>query len=122
LEGRDDDLLLNWIKNDAHREALVLREVVDQQAVQVVVEKGYADDLTDDEIEKLGRDPFLIAYALVEKDRCVITAENSRPSRIRQNRQIPDVCMSLGVKCEGPFQLYKVLGFQTSWKSIAVPK
>ena len=69
LEGRDDDLLLNWMKNDIHREALLLKEVVDATIVQVVVEKGYADDLTDDEVDKLGRDPFLIAYALAGKVR-----------------------------------------------------
>jgi hypothetical protein len=122
LEGRDDDLLLKWIKVDTHHEALVLKEVVDPKIVQTVVYKGYATDLTDVEIEKLGRDPFLIAYALAGNERCVITTENSKPSRKRQNRQIPDVCGSLKVLCEGPFYLYKLLGFQTSWKTIAVPK
>jgi hypothetical protein len=124
LEGRDNDLLLNWIKMDNHRGALVLKEVVDPKIVQTVVYNGYATDLTDVEIEKLGRDPFLIAYALAGNDRFVITTENSKPSGKRQNRQIPDVCVTLKIRCEGPFYLYKLykqLGFQTTWKTTAVP-
>jgi hypothetical protein len=79
--------------------------------------EGYANDLTDDEIEQIGRDPFLIAYALVDtKNRCVVTREVSKPSRTRQNRHIPDVCAGLGVKCCDPFVFARDLGFSTDWE------
>jgi hypothetical protein len=100
LEGRrDDDLLLDWIKNDANRDALLFGEVVSQPLVQRAVSEGYADDLTDDEIEKLGRDPFLLAYALAGAERCIVTTEVSKPMRVRHNRHIPDVCNSLTITC-----------------------
>jgi hypothetical protein len=38
--------------------------MVDLTLVRKVVAKGYAPDLKDDEIDELGRDPFIIAYAL----------------------------------------------------------
>jgi hypothetical protein len=51
---------------------LLLDESVDATLVQRVVRDGYAPDLADDEIEKIGRDPFLIAYALAyTNNRCV---------------------------------------------------
>jgi hypothetical protein len=41
--------------------ALLLDEAVEVALVQQVVSAGYAPNLSDDEIEKIGRDPFLIA-------------------------------------------------------------
>jgi len=98
--GRDSDPLVQWISQEEVRQALSLDEAVDATLVQKVVTTGYADDLTDVEAEKLGRDPFLIAYALAEiAQRSVVTTEVSRPSAQRQNRMIPDVCRALGVQC-----------------------
>lgn len=117
-EGRDDDPLKGWVSNDENKGALLLEEIVDATLVQQVVIVGYAPDLTDDELEKIGRDPFLIAYALVNTaERCVVTTEVSRPSAQRQNRKIPDVCAAAGVQCIGPFALNKTLGFHTGWRS-----
>jgi hypothetical protein len=94
-----------------------LEEAVDAALVQQVVSIGYAADLTDDEVEKIGRDPFLIAYALSNPpDRCVVTTEVSRPSAQRQNRKIPDVCRAVNVQCCGPFTLNRNLGFHTGWR------
>lgn len=115
-EGRDDDILLNWVKNDITKKALLFDEVVRPELVRRVVKEGYADDLTDDEVEKLGRDPFLISHALAGTGRCVVTTEVSRPSRQRQNRHVPDVCQALGVDCCGPFKLNSALGFNTGWR------
>jgi hypothetical protein len=82
-----------------------------------VVEKGYAPDLTDDEVEKIGRDPFLISYALAFLDqRCIVTTEVSKPKRVRGNRHIPDVCATMGVQCIDSFQLLRALDFRTSWQ------
>jgi len=86
LEGRkEDDELLDWVKNDINRAALLLEEVVRPELVRHAVSKGYSDDLTDDEIEKLGRDPFLLAYGLADGERCIVTTEISKPSRQRHN-------------------------------------
>jgi hypothetical protein len=119
MEGRKDgDLLIDWILQDANYDALLFQEAVDAASVQDVVANGYAPNLTDDEVDKIGRDPFLIAYALVNTDeRCVVTTEVSRPSAQRQNRKIPDVCRAFGVQCYGPFVLNRHLGFHTGWKS-----
>jgi hypothetical protein len=118
-EGRKDgDLLIDWILQDVNYEALLFQEAVDAALVQNVVANGYAPDLSDEEVDKIGRDPFLIAYALVNTDeRCVVTTEVSRVSAQRQNRRIPDVCQAFRVKCYGPFVLNRHLGFHTGWKS-----
>ena len=74
------DVLVDWLTN--HRDALLLEEQVREDLVGDVTERGYADDLTDDEIEKIGRDPFLVAYALADvQNRCVVTKRTARPSR-----------------------------------------
>jgi hypothetical protein len=94
----EKDLLFAWIQEDDIKKALLLDEDADMVLVQQVVEKGYAPDLTDDEIEVVGRDPFLVAYALSKPaDRCIVTAEVSRPKAMRQNRRLPDVCGTLKV-------------------------
>lgn len=115
---KDDDQLLDWISSPEIETALLLDEVVDAALVQQVVTQGYAADLSDVEIEKIGRDPFLIAYALAQPtDRTIVTTEVSRPSALRANRKVPDVCQVLGVPSCGPFSLNKVLGFRTGWQT-----
>ncbi len=114
---RDNDLLIDWISDADNVGALLLTEDVDADLVQRVVSEGYANDLTDDEVDKLGRDPFLMAYALANvADRCVVTTEVSRPSARRLNRKIPNVCSTLNLSCCGPFALNRALGFRTAWK------
>lgn len=114
---RDErDLLFSWIQDPANKQALLLDEEVDATLVQRAVYDGYAPDLTDDEIEEIGHDPFLIAYALKDPtNRCVITTEQSKPSRKRQNRHVPDVCNDLDVQCYNQYKLNQELGFSTSW-------
>jgi hypothetical protein len=115
---KDGDLLLEWILQDAVYDALLFQEAVDAALVQRILATGYAPDLTDVEVEKIGRDPFLIAYALAHPaDRCVITNEVSKPSTQRQHRKIPDVCRAFDVRCFGPFVLNRNLGFHTGWKA-----
>jgi len=119
MAGRKDkDPLLDWIHTPEIETALLLDESVDVALVQRVVSNGYATDLRDDEIEKIGRDPFLIAYALAKPaSRTVVTTEVSRPSVQRANRKVPDVCQAVGVTSCGPFALNKALGFKTGWKT-----
>jgi hypothetical protein len=118
LEGRQkDDELLDWVKDDKHRSALVMEEVPNPSLVRRVVTEGYGNDLTDDEVEKIGRDPFLIAYAFENSERCIVTTEVSKPKKQRHNRHVPDVCQSLRVLWCGPWELNKKLGFTTGWKA-----
>ena len=120
LEGSQDeekDLLLAWCKDDDNKAALVLTEEVDPERVGQVISQGYADDLTDDELEQVGRDPFLIAYALADpQQRWVVTTEVPKPGKRRQNRKIPDVCGDFGVSCCNTFHLLRALEFTTAWK------
>jgi hypothetical protein len=79
-----------------------------------VLAQGYAPDLDDSEIEEIGRDPFLIAYALNDvAETTVVTKEVSALSKQRANRKIPDVCRTFGVRCINDFELYRQLNFRT---------
>ena len=110
--GKDD--LKCWLRNN--RDALLLDEDVDAGFVKTVL-ASYAPDLNDVEIEAIGADPFLIAYALVDPaQRRVVTTEGSKPSATRANRKIPDVCRDLMIECGTPFDLNRTLNFSTNWQ------
>ena len=114
LKGNEDHLT-RWVKDN--RDTLVLEENVDVGLVARVTASGYAPDLDDEEIQRLGRDPFLIAYALRDSmQRIVVTTEVSKPTKKRANRRIPDVCWDLRVRCYDPFKFIKALDFTTSWR------
>jgi Domain of unknown function (DUF4411) len=112
----EKDLLFAWLQDDVNKNALLLDEKVDPGLVQKVIAEGYASDLTDDEVDQIGRDPFLIAYGLAARGRCVVTVETSAPKKQRQNRKVPDVCKAMGVNCCNPFEFNRTLGFRTQWK------
>lgn len=115
-EGRKEgDELLGWIKHDTNRVRWPQMNNAKIELVQRVVKEGYANDLTDDEVEKI--DPFLISYALGEAERCIVTTEISKSSRKRHNRHIPDICATLGVNCCRPWDLNRKLGVKTAWKA-----
>lgn len=114
-EGNDD--LAMWAKKPEVESALLLDEEVDVSLVSRIIDVGYANDLTDDEVEKLGRDPFLIAYALKDiENRCIVTTEVSKPKRQRASRHIPDVCDSFNINWHNTFKFINVLNFSTHWK------
>ena len=109
------DPLVEWLKTN--KKALVLDEEAVAELVTRVTEQGYADDLTDQEIEKIGRDPFLVAYALVDTlKRCVVTTEHSKETKTRSNRKLPDVCDYFNVRCINTFALIQELDFYTGWR------
>jgi hypothetical protein len=111
------DLLFGWIQATPVKNALILKENVDAELVAKVVTIGYAPDLTDIETEALGRDPFLVAYALTDpKNRVVVTAEVSKPSKTRHNRKLPDVRDKMGAQWCDPFEFNKALKFSTKWR------
>ena len=110
------DKLLDWLEE--HRYELVLNEQAEVPVVSNVTAMGYADDLTDEQIERLGRDPFLIAYALADvQNRCVVTTERSKPNRVPANRHIPDVCNHLSIRWCDTFALIRELDFRTDWRT-----
>jgi hypothetical protein len=119
LGGKDTqkDMLYNWVADGAVKKALLLGENVSAPLVSKCTKDGYAPDLTDSELLQIGRDPFLIAYAMVSpKDRCIVSNEVSAPSKTRHKRKIPDVCTTMGVQCYNIFQMMRMLGFKTGWK------
>jgi len=109
-------LLTRWAKESSVSDALLLKEDVNESLVSRVTNEGYAPDLTDDELEEIGRDPFLVAYALINpRERCVVTTEVSKPKKQRANRKLPDVCSSFWSYIVHCLRIYKALDFKTNW-------
>jgi hypothetical protein len=116
IEAGMDDLAL-WAKQDSVQEMLLLDEDVDVALVSRVTDQAYASNLAHDEVEKICRHPFLVAYALAGSNtRGVVTTEVSKPKRQRANRHLPDVCAQFGITCYDTFALVRTLNFSTSWR------
>lgn len=114
-EGQDS--LTDWAKQDKIKQALLLDEEAEVPSVSTVINTGYASDLTDVEVIKLGHDPFLVAYALkAVTERVVVTMEVSKPSRQRANRHLPDVCRQFQIRSCNTFQFIRELDFKTNWR------
>src|SRR5687768_11458622 len=112
----EKDVLASWADESTTRQALILEERSEMTYVTKVLYEGYTSTPTDNDIEEIGRDPFLIAHALRDINRrCVVTAEVSRPSRKGANRHIPDVCKSFGIRSCNLFFMLSALNFSTSW-------
>lgn len=114
-DGKRDDLA-EWAADAEIRDAMLLNEDADPAFVSRVITEGYCLDPSDQEIETMGRDPFLISHALVDPaSRTIVTTEVSKPTRQRANRQIPDVSHNFGIRCVNNFQLLRELNFRTGW-------
>ncbi len=119
IRTRRGDPLHDWLHLDPTHPAIISLPDVNPELVRAVTVRGYAPDLTEDEIPNLGRDPFLIAHALADRDgRCVVTNEGSKPGRQRAKRHVPDVCADLGVRCINLFRLVRDLDFSTDWQPV----
>lgn len=110
--AKSPDLLGQWLRQPEVKKAILLPEATDGALLAVVIANGYAPDLNDVELEKVGRDPFLIAAAMAGPDRVVVTREVSRPSKQRENRKVPDVCRTVGIKSVDDFELWRRLNFR----------
>jgi hypothetical protein len=106
------DLLGQWLRRPEVKDAVILGERTDITAVQDVISRRYAVDLTDVEIVKVGADPFLVAAANGHSDRIVVTREVARPNAQRANRKLPDVCATFRVQCITDFELWRLLNFR----------
>ena len=111
-----NDASADWLKDN--RNTLLLDEDACEELVKEVVANGYASDLSDGEIERIGSDQFLIAHALTDLgQRCIVSTEVSKPSKIRANRHVPDVCRDFDVPCLNTFRLIRELDFNTNWNT-----
>jgi hypothetical protein len=105
--------LKDWICTEEAKKKLILDEEVDQNTVAKVLAEGYGQGLTDTDLEKIGHDAFLVAYAVATADRTVVTKEISKPKAQKGNRKVPDVCDHFKVKWMRDFDFYKALNFTT---------
>ncbi len=113
--GRDE--LSEWAARADVKAALLLDEEPDPGLVTRVTLEGYCENPTDQELEEMGRDPFLISYALLDPDnRTIVSTEVSKPKRQRANRQVPNVCSDFGIRCINNFDLIVELDFSTNWQ------
>jgi hypothetical protein len=114
-DGRD--AIAQWLREEHVRQALELLKEVDPAVVAQVVSDGYAPDLDEDEVQRIGRDPFIVAHAMCDLGgHCVVTTEGSRPTRARANRHLPDVSAGFGVQTCHTFEFTRRLGFITRWQ------
>ncbi|MEP0519883.1 MAG: DUF4411 family protein [Hyphomicrobiales bacterium] len=106
---------VEWINSQEVRAALLLEEEPDPSLVQQAIEQGYQGlDAAFDDIQhtKYGKDPFLVAYALVEPtERVVVTREVSKRTKRLGNTKLPDACDDCGIECINDFELYSRLDF-----------
>lgn len=110
------DALSIWIEVEGVKDALLFDEQAEADLVARITYGGYLANPTDDELVAIGRDPFLISYALRDiKNRCIVTTEISKPGRQGKNRHIPDVCRQFNIRCINNFHLIRELDFSTAW-------
>ena len=72
----------------------------------------YAPDLTEEEMLRIGADPFLAAYAQ-EFGAKVVTKEVSKPTCQRANKRLPDICTQCRVPWITDHILIRELDFKT---------
>lgn len=73
--------LHDWLTDTAISEAMLLDMTTAPNHLNQVLTGGYAPDLNDSEIEEIGQDPFLIAYALAHPaETTIVTKEVSAPA------------------------------------------
>jgi len=108
-------LHVEWITSPEVKAALLLDENADPGLVQSAIDNGYqGQDPAFDDIQhtKYGKDPFLVAYALVNPaDRIVVTREVSKRTQRLGNTKLPDACDDCGIAWINDFGLYTQLNF-----------
>jgi hypothetical protein len=105
--------LKDWLTAPDNSKKLKLNAQVDPANLQRVINEGYAPDLNESDLEQIGQDPFLVAYAIPFGSAVtVVTREVSKPSKKRQNRKVPDVCEQFEVRCISDFHLFRELDFK----------
>ncbi len=104
--------LFDWTHQQDVIEKLILDEQIDRSIYEQVLRRGYGENLEDTDYRKMGQDPFLIAYAMKQPHRIVVTKERSKPSKIKGNRKIPDVCKDLEIECIDDYEFQRRCDFR----------
>ena len=117
-QPRADDLLLPFLRRPDVKRALLMGEEPRPDLVTAVLTNAYGGPLpTEADLETMGQDPFLVAYALVDPaQRCVVTCEVSKPGRRGPRRKVPDACGDVGVRAQTPFEFFRALNFTVDWQ------
>jgi hypothetical protein len=120
---RDGDLLLPFLRRQDVRRALILDEEPNTQRLEQVLTQAYGGPLpTEADLERMGQDPFLVAYALADPARrCVVTCEASKPGQIGPRRHVPNACTDVGVRALTPFEFVRALDFTVDWRARLAP-
>lgn len=113
VEGGTDELAA-WMHEAATKRALLLDESTEPEKLQKVLAQ-YGEPLTETDLITIGKDPFLIAPAIEQINRRVVTAEVSKPKRLGARRHVPDVCDDCGVSWKTPVKFIAELNFSTTW-------
>ena len=111
------DALAAWVKDSDVKEALLLDEMADPAMVRKCLRDGYQSDalkFTDRELQKIGRDAFLVAYGMADPSRVIVTREVSKRTKRLGASKLPDACDDCGVKWTTDFEMYRMLKFDLS--------
>ena len=108
--------IVDWLKQNS--KLLVVEHEVYSKTLRKVLSIGYGDDISAEEERKIGKDPFILAYALMMgvESTTIVTTEVSKPTKQRASRKLPDASLALGVRCINTFELVQELDFRTSWR------
>lgn len=116
VENGTDELAV-WMKDPDNKKVLRLTEDADLTKVQTVLAL-YGDPLSEADLIKIGQDPFLVAAALGDANRCVVTGEVSSAGKKGANRKVPNICDDCGVLWRSPVDFINELDFTTGWESL----
>lgn len=114
-KNKKDNLAI-WAESADFKEHLLFVEESDQILVTKIIYGGYTNKPTEDDLKKMGHDPFLLSYALQDLESRIIVSDEVSNKAVGANRKIPDVAKDFDIKCINTFQLLDHLNFSTSWK------
>lgn len=110
-----NDALAKWMSEKNTKDALKLKEEHHPQHVAGVL-GFYGSTLTEAQLHKIGKDPFLVATALADRhNRVVVTGETHEAKKTGANRKVPNVCEDCGVAWMDPVRFINELDFTTDW-------
>jgi hypothetical protein len=111
--------LAEWVTDSDVKAALLLDEAPNPTLVQQALDNGYQAqhaNFNDGELMKIGRDAFLVAYALADDGRVIVTREVSKRTKRLGARKLPDACDDCGVSWTTDYEMYRLLDFNLSGK------
>lgn len=115
------DRLADWVSELDTKDALLLQEEPQQALVWSAMEVGYqanAPEFNDSELQKIGRDAFLVAYGLADPTRTITTREVPKPSKRLGGRKLPDACDDCRVQWTSDYEMYRLLDFNLSGRRL----